>query len=79
MNATLIKLPETPVAKQPPKLQAFDVVITTGAGSTQITAIGFTTCDAVVKAIDTFFDGDDEMPVDLLKIEARPASLKKVA
>lgn len=55
-----------------PTQRAFTVTVKTAAGTEQINVIAFTTCDAITRAIDILFDGDQPMPVDGLVISAAP-------
>ena len=60
-----------------PAQGAFTVTVKTSAGAKQINVLAFTTCDAVVRALDILFDGEQPMPRNGLTISAFP--MMKVA
>ena len=55
-----------------PAQRAYTVTVKTADGTEQINVIGFTTCDAILRAIDILFDGDEPMPLGGLSIAAHP-------
>ncbi len=55
-----------------PSLRQFAVSIKTATAPEDINVMAYTSCDAICKAIDLFFDGDEAMPVDGLVVIARP-------
>ena len=59
----------------PPALRPFAVSIKTATAPEDINVMAYTSCDAICKAIDLFFDGDEPMPADGLEIEAHPLNL----
>lgn len=61
-----------PYAPQPISLRPFAVSIKTATAPEDINVMAYTSCDAICKAIDLFFDGDEAMPVDGLVVVARP-------
>lgn len=50
----------------------YTVTIWIGEKTETVTILAFTTCDAIVKAIDLHFDGDQPMPSAGLEIKAEP-------
>lgn len=69
-------VPPTPATmKVLPDLRPFAVAIWIAGKPRTISVLAFTTCDAICNAIDIFFDGDEPMPIDGLKIEAHPENL----
>lgn len=53
-----------------PARRPFAVSIWIAGKPQTINVFAFTACDAIASAIDIFFDGDEPMPVDGLRIEA---------
>jgi hypothetical protein len=64
-----------PAVKVSPVLRPFAVSIRTNGKPEQVNVLAFTTCDAVCKAIDIFFDGEEAMPTEGLSIEAHPINI----
>lgn len=56
----------------PPALRPFAVSIRTATVPEDINVMAYTSCDAICKAIDLFFDGDEEKSLDGLVVIARP-------
>ena len=56
----------------PPALRPFAVSIKTATEPEDINVMAYTSCDAICKAIDLFFDGDESMPLDGLVVIASP-------
>lgn len=54
-------------------LQAYKVSVGNSAGTDDITVIAFTCCDAIIRALDIMFDGEDPLPTEGLSISAKPA------
>lgn len=54
-----------------PTLHAFDVRIWINGELHELNVMAFTSCDAITKAIDIYFDGEEAMP-EGLEISARP-------
>lgn len=57
---------------------AYCVTVKTAAGTETLNVLAFTSCDAVVRAIDILFDGEQPMPADGMAISAYPM-LKRAA
>lgn len=56
-----------------PAMKPFKVRIGTGTNASyELSIMAFTACDAITKAIDIYFDGDDEMPTAGLVVDAEP-------
>jgi len=53
-----------------PTLRPFEVSITIDGETHELNVLAFTSFDAVARAINIFFDGDEPMPSDGLRIEA---------
>jgi len=62
-----------------PALRPFSVMFRFGGKSHDVQVLAFTSCDATCTAIDTFFDGDDEMPVGGMTITVHPINTPRVA
>jgi hypothetical protein len=59
-----------------PAMKPFKVRIGTGTSQTyELSIMAFTACDAITKAIDIYFDGDEEMPSAGLVVDAEPLNL----
>ncbi len=56
----------------PKALRPFAVSIRTATATEDINVMAYTSCDAICKATDLFFDGDEAMPLDSLVVVARP-------
>ena len=61
-----------------PALRPFAVTMTFDGQCHEITVLAFKSCDAICYAIDTYFDGSDEMP-DGMTVKASPANLLRAA
>lgn len=59
--------------------RAFEVELHIGAKSETLNVLAFTSCDAIVRAIDIYFDGEDPMPVEGMMIRVRLSPLHKCA
>jgi hypothetical protein len=57
----------------------FAVRFTIGAEVHDLNVIAFTSCDAICMAIDIFFDGEDNMPVDGMKVDVHPMNFLPAA
>lgn len=57
---------------------AYSVVVKTARGTETLNVLAFTSCDAIVRALDLLFDGEQPMPCDGMAISAYPL-LKRVA
>ena len=44
-----------------------------------VNILAFTACDAITRVIDIYFDGEDNMPIDGLAIDARPMNILRSA
>lgn len=64
-----------PAVKVSPVMRPFAVSIRIDGKLHELNVLAFTSCDAICNAIDIFFDGDDAMPADGMKIEASPLNL----
>lgn len=62
--------------KVSPAKRPFKVSITIGGEVQELNVLAYTSCDAICNAIDIFFDGDEPMPVDSLRIEATSMILR---
>lgn len=61
------------------KLQsAYCVTVKTARGVETLNVLAFTSCDAIVRALDILFDGEQPMPDDGMAISAYPI-LKRAA
>ena len=65
--------------KVAPTMRPFEVSIRIGSKPQTLNVLAFTSCDAICKAIDIYFDGDEPMPADGLEIEAHPMNLLPAA
>lgn len=65
--------------KAAPTMRPFAVSIRIAGKPQTINVLAFTTCDAICKAIDIYFDGEEPMPADGLEIEAHPMNLLPAA
>lgn len=75
----IFKAALAPVAPRPQSdLNPFSVSIRFNGQTHQLNTVAFTACDAITRAIDIFFDGEEVMPDDL-RIEARPMNLLPAA
>ncbi len=59
-------------------MTAYSVVVRTAEITETVNVLAFTTCDAIVRAIDILFDGEQPMPCNGLRISAYPM-LKKAS
>ncbi len=59
-------------------MTAYSVVVRTAEITETLNVLAFTTCDAIVRAIDILFDGEQPLPCEGLAISAFPL-LKKPA
>lgn len=57
---------------------AYCVTVKTSSGVETLNVLAFTSCDAIVRAIDILFDGEQPMPADGMAISACPM-LKRAA
>lgn len=62
--------------KVSPAKRPFKVSITIGGEAHELNVLAFTSCDAICNAIDIFFDGEEPMPVDSLRIEVTSMLLR---
>lgn len=62
-----------------PTLRPFWARIATTAGVERITIMAYTTADAIVKAVELYFDGEEPMPTDEVSVSAGPAKLPMAA
>lgn len=67
-----------PRQRQKPSLKPFCVSIHFNGEDHELNTVAFTACDAITRAIDIFFDGEEAMPDDL-RIEAQPMNLLPAA
>ena len=49
---------------------AYCVTVKTSGGTETLNVLAFTSCDAIVRALDILFDGEQPMPVDGMSISA---------
>ncbi len=59
--------------------RVFEVELHIGAKSETLNVLAFTSCDAITRAIDIYFDGEDPMPVEGMMIRVRLSPLHKCA
>jgi hypothetical protein len=57
---------------------AYCVTVRTSRGAETLNVLAFTSCDAIVRALDILFDGEQPMPADGMAISACPM-LKRAA
>lgn len=63
-----------------PALRPFVVTIRTGAKPEELNVLAASSCDAIVKAMELFFDDDGVVPPEGLSLSAHPiATLTKAA
>lgn len=75
----LFKTALAPIAPSlQPGLKPFCVSIRFNGENRELNTLAFTACDAIVSAIDIYFDGEETMPNDL-RIEAHPMNLLPAA
>lgn len=70
----LFKAALAPFAPPAVGLKPFSVCLTFNGQAHELNTVAFTACDAISRAIDIYFDGDEPMPADL-RIEANPLNL----
>ena len=63
-----------PYAPQPIPMRPFVVTIRTGAKPEELNVLAASSCDAIVKAMELFFDDDGVVPPEGLTLCARPIS-----
>ena len=61
------------------ELKPFAVTLRMADKTEAINVLAFTACDAITRAIDIYFDGEDQMPMDGLAIDAKPMNLLRSA
>lgn len=73
----LFKTALVPIAPRMPAkgTRPFAVRFTIGAEVHDLNVIAFTSCDAICMAIDIFFDGEDNVPVDGMKVDVHPINV----
>lgn len=64
-----------PYAPQPIPLRPFVVTIRTGAKPEELNVLAESSCDAIVRALDIFFEADGVMPTEGLSISAHPIAI----
>jgi len=64
--------------RKQPGLKPFCVSIRFNGQTHELNTVAFTACDAITRAIDLYFDGEEVMPDDL-RIEAQPMNLLPAA
>lgn len=65
-----------PAVRVSPALRPFAVTLTIGGTKHELSVVAFTSCDAISRAFDAFFDdGDETMPEGGMKVEVAPVHL----
>jgi hypothetical protein len=76
----LFKSVLVPFAPPPPAMRPFVVRINVAGHPEELNVLAASSCDAIVRAIDIFFDADGVMPPEGLSLSAHPiATLTRAA